>query len=120
MKRFFKNVIILPILPFIMWGPFTHPYIARKTLEKAEENRDKVRVKEFLESLKKNKEYYFYAANAPDCISANNFLYNRIIYDYAHNYLPDRNGLPVFGYRLVNTILQKMKRTDNIQRKEKL
>ena len=119
-KRFFKKVILFPILPFIMWGPFTHPYIARKTLEKAEENRDKARVKEFLEALIKNKEYYISAANAPDCISADNILYKRIIYDYAHNYLPDRTGYPVFGYRLVDTILKKLKATDNIQRKEKL
>ncbi len=110
LKRILIRILLFPIMPAIMWGPFTHPYIARKVYEKAEQKPEDIEIKEIDQAISKNREYFIFAANSPDCIATNHLLYNRIIYDYAHNCIPNKSdGSPVFGYRLVHTALEKVK-----------
>lgn len=92
-----------------MWGPVTHPYIAYQAYQKAKENCSATNP-EFMEAINKHKETYIYAANSPDAISTNHVLFNIIIYDYAHNNMPDEpDGTPVFGYRLVAKALERLR-----------
>lgn len=119
-KKILVKALLLPIMPCLMWGPFTHPYIAKKVLEKAEKNQQGAKIKEITETIQKNNKFYIYAANSPDCIATNHILYNKIIYDYAHNYIPDRyDGSLVFGYRLLNTALERIKGAANTPEREK-
>jgi len=120
LKRILVRILLFPVMPAIMWGPFTHPYIARKVYEKSEQNSGNTKIKEIDQAISKNKEDYIYAANSPDCIATNHLLYNKIIYDYAHNYIPNKpEGSPLFGYRLVHTALEKIKNASSPMEKAK-
>lgn len=114
--------LLLPVMPCFMWGPVTHPYIAYQAYRKAKEERGGSVNSEIMEAIDRNKDTYIYAANSPDAISTNHVLFNIIIYDYAHNNIPDKpDGTPAFGYRLVETALERLRNapTDGRHRYEK-
>lgn len=108
------QVLMAPLLPCFMWGPFTHPDIARRAFEKAKEGEKPVGCQEVVQCISRNKETYIYAANSPDAISTNHILRNVITYDYAHNNIPDEpDGHPAFGYRLLDKALERLKASGN-------
>lgn len=108
------QVLMMPLMPCFMWGPFVHPDIARRAFEKAQSSKDSVGCAEILNCISRNKETYIYAANSPDAISTNHVLRNVITYDYAHNSIPDTpDGNPVFGYRLLDEALNRLKNSKN-------
>jgi len=117
-KRIMKCLrlaVLLPLLPALNWGPFTHPYINKRALEKANDkvgkssdhgiNLDTLRL------LNKHSTEFIWGGNSADAVSAYHLLNDGIaIYDYAHNYVPDNaRGVPEFGYRLVNEWKQAAK-----------
>ncbi|MGB4337737.1 MAG: hypothetical protein WBK10_04105, partial [Bacillota bacterium] len=70
-----------------------------------------------MEAIEHHTDTYIYAANSPDAISTNNVLFNIIIYDYAHNNMPDRpDGTPLFGYRLVVKALERLRLAPRAER----
>ena len=90
--------LLLPVMPCFMWGPVTHPYIAYQAFRKAKDERGGSANPEIMEAIEHHTDTYIYAANSPDAISTNNVLFNIIIYDYAHNNMPDRpDGTPLFS-----------------------
>lgn len=104
-------VLMLPIMPCFMWGPVTHPFIAFQAYEKAKKNRGKTVNQDIMDAIERNKDVYIYASNSPDAISTNHVLFNIVTYDYAHNNIPDAaDGLPLFGYRLVATALERLRK----------
>lgn len=110
LRSLLTRILLLPVMPCFMWGPVTHPYIAYQAYRRVKENPDLVRCPEILTAIDRNKDTYIYAANSPDAISTNHVLYNVIIYDYAHNNIPDMpEGIPVFGYRLVTDALDRLR-----------
>lgn len=106
--------LLLPIMPCFMWGPVTHPYIAyqayQKAIARAKEDPSRSANPQIMEAIDRHKDTYIYAANSPDAISTNHVLFNIIIYDYAHNNMPDEpDGTPIFGYRLVAKALERLR-----------
>ncbi|NLM64344.1 MAG: hypothetical protein GX183_03695 [Firmicutes bacterium] len=100
-----------------MWGPVTHPYIAYQAFRKAKDERGGSANPEIMEAIEHHTDTYIYAANSPDAISTNNVLFNIIIYDYAHNNMPDRpDGTPLFGYRLVVKALERLRLAPRAER----
>ena len=101
-----KLMLVLPIMPLFMWGPFTHPIINKLAHEKAQKrykNGDKNINPLIIETINKHAETFYFAGNSPDAIAINNILTNISVYDYTHNYHPDNVwGSPVFGYQLIN------------------
>ncbi|MGI6102294.1 MAG: zinc dependent phospholipase C family protein [Bacillota bacterium] len=105
------RILLLPIMPCFMWGPVTHPYIAYEAYRKVKENPRLASNPEIMTAIDHHKETYIYAANSPDAIATNHVLFNIIIYDYAHNNMPNEpKGNPMFGYRLVAKALERLKR----------
>ncbi|MGC7847794.1 zinc dependent phospholipase C family protein [Desulforudis sp. 1088] len=110
-----RLAVLLPLLPALNWGPFTHPYINKRALEKANDkvgkssdhgiNLDTLRL------LNKHSTEFIWGGNSADAVSAYHLLNDDIgIYDYAHNYVPDNaRGVPEFGYRLINEWKQAAK-----------
>lgn len=104
------RLLLMPVMPCFMWGPFAHSDTARRAFEKAQDTEDPAGCPEIMECISKNKEAYIYAANSPDAISTNHVLRNVITYDYAHNNIPDGlGGHPAFGYRLLDKALERLK-----------
>jgi len=110
LKRLLMLVLLNPIFPAFLWGPFTHTHINRKALARAKKlmesgddtiNQDMVGM---LTSSRETQESYALAANTADAISSYHTLNNFTAYDYTHNSIPDNaRGLPNFGYTLVDT-----------------
>lgn len=108
-RRVIVQALLLPAMPCFMWGPFTHPYIGRRALKKAEQDPDSVGCKALIDAIKRNEYTYTFATNSPDAIATNHVLRNVVMYDYAHNNIPDApDGNPAFGYRLVDTALTRL------------
>ncbi len=102
------QALLLPVLPSLQWGPFTHPDIARRAFRKCTGAPADAPIPEIREAVEANLSVFMFAANSPDAISTNHFLRNRISYDYAHNYMPDSpDGLPLFGLKLVEEALRR-------------
>lgn len=121
-RNLLVRILLLPIMPCFMWGPFTHPYISIKALEKAKRDPNSVGCKDVLESIESNKDIFVYASNAPDAISTFHVLKNMMVYDYAHTYIPDcPEGRPTFGYRLLDEALTRLEKapTASLRRKYK-
>lgn len=101
-----KCSLLLPLLPALAWGPFTHPYINRRALEKAGEalaSGDTAINAETYNILRRHQNTYIGSANSADAVSAYHCITGLPIYDYAHNNFPDNAaGIPLFGYRLIN------------------
>jgi hypothetical protein len=104
------RALLMPVLPCIQWGPFTHPDIARRAYQKCSGAAADAPIPEIREAIDANLRVFMFAANSPDAISTNHFLRNRISYDYAHNYMPDSpEGLPLFGLKLVKEALRRVR-----------
>lgn len=104
------RALLMPMLPCIQWGPFTHPDIARRAFLKCSGAAADAPIPEIREAVDANLRVFMFAANSPDAISTNHFLRNRISYDYAHNYMPDSpEGLPLFGLKLVEEGLRRVR-----------
>jgi len=105
-------------------GKVTHPYIAYQAHRKAKENRGQSTNQSIMQAIDRHLDTYIYAANSPDAISTNHVLFNIIIYDYAHNNMPDKpTGAPLFGYRLVAQALERLRnapRSDRARYEEEL
>jgi hypothetical protein len=107
--RILVRLLLLPVMPCFMWGPVTHSYIAHRAFRKAKSSPSLARCREILDAIDRNPETYLHSANGPDAIAANHVLYNIIVYDYAHNNIPNRpDGTPIFGYRLVAEALDRL------------
>lgn len=122
LRSFLIRCLLLPVMPSFMWGPVTHPYIAYQAYRKAREDRSGSVNPVIMEAIDRHKDTYIYAANSPDAISTNHVLFNIIIYDYAHNNMPDEpDGTPAFGYRLVAKALERLRKAprDDRHRYEK-
>lgn len=97
---------LLPLMPLLAWGPFTHPVICRRALERAENElrRGSKKInRRLVEAAARNRNVFYFAGNSPDAISLNHDLARLSIYDYSHNYIPDLpTGSPAFGYALID------------------
>lgn len=115
--RILIRLLLLPVMPCFMWGPATHSYIAHRAFRKAQSDPGLARCPEIVDAIDHNPEVYLYSANSPDAIAANHVLYNIIVYDYAHNNIPNRpDGTPIFGYRLIAEALDRLRRASEAAR----
>lgn len=110
LRRLILGVLLGPILPAFMWGPFTHVHINRIALKKAKHLSDggdatiNSELVNLLTSSEEVERSYTLAANSADAISSYHTLNNFAAYDYTHNSIPDNaQGIPNFGYTLVDT-----------------
>ncbi|MEW6228481.1 MAG: hypothetical protein AB1700_10440 [Bacillota bacterium] len=110
LRRLILGVLLGPILPAFMWGPFTHVHINRTALKKAKDLSDggdaavNSELVNLLTSSEEVERSYILAANSADAISSYHTLNNFTAYDYTHNSIPDNaQGIPNFGYALVDT-----------------
>ncbi|MDI6906352.1 MAG: zinc dependent phospholipase C family protein, partial [Thermoanaerobacterales bacterium] len=102
-----QRALLLPLLPGLAWGPFTHAYINRRALEKAGQalaSGTAAINPATYDILARHQDAFLSGANSADAISTYHLTTQGVaIYDYAHNYVPDNaRGIPLFGYRLVN------------------
>lgn len=105
-----RNALLIPILPCLQWGPFTHPYISRLAFGMCTEPGGDAPIPEIHDACKTFPDVFAFASNSPDAISTNHFLRNRITYDYAHGSIPNSpEGQPIFGYRLVLEALKRLR-----------
>ena len=89
----------------------TGTLIHRRAFRKTQSDLGRAGCPEIVDAIAHNLEIYLYSANSPDAIAANHVLYNIIVYDYAHNNIPNRpDGTPVFGYRLIAEALDRLRR----------
>jgi hypothetical protein len=107
LKAVLTRILLLPLLPVLNWGPATHPLINQRALERARAELAKGNSRinpEIVARLSRQREAYIYGGNSTDVISVYHFgSGGSSIYDYAHNYYPDRaGGAPVFGYSLID------------------
>ncbi|MBO8129587.1 MAG: hypothetical protein H0Z39_10415 [Peptococcaceae bacterium] len=112
LKFLLLRILILPIFPAFAWGPFTHPVISKKALEKAENELaegNKNINRDLVERIKKHEEVFLFASNSADAISVYHILSGGLaVYDYAHNHIPDNPcGKPEFGYKLIHEYLKQ-------------
>ncbi|MEW5866734.1 MAG: hypothetical protein AB1774_07755 [Bacillota bacterium] len=110
LRRLILGVLLGPILPAFMWGPFTHVHVNRTALKKAKDLSDgsdatiNSELVTLLTSSEEVERSYILAANSADAISSYHTLNNFTAYDYTHNSIPDNaQGIPNFGYTLVDT-----------------
>jgi len=97
------HLLLMPIAPLLCWGPFTHPYVNYKALDRVKGkkrykdasgnvhtvNRDLVRVAE------DHEETFIFAGNSTDAIATHHLANDTFIYDYLHNWIPhELDGLP--------------------------
>ncbi len=109
-RRLVLRILLAPVLPAFMWGPFTHVHINRTALKKAKSlsgsgdttiDRELVGLLTSSEAVERS---YALAANSADVISSYHTLSSFTAYDYTHNSMPDNaRGTPSFGYTLVDT-----------------
>ncbi|NPV54007.1 MAG: hypothetical protein HPY71_10845 [Firmicutes bacterium] len=91
-------------------GPFTHPYINMRALDRAKRlarGGDPGLNRALLEMLTSGRDIerlFIYAGNSADVISTYHIINRQFFaYDYAHNNNPDDvTGIPNFGYSLVD------------------
>ena len=113
-KHWLKLLLMVPVLPCFLWGPFMHPYVNFRALKKArkeaEEGDSSVNM-ELVEACEENLDDYVFGGNSADTVSTNHVTTGLTIYDYAHNAVPDHaKGVPFFGYALVDQWKQEGKR----------
>jgi hypothetical protein len=109
MKHFLmilKNALLLIILPVLWWGPMVHPHINRLALRKAKKelaNGSAGLNEDLIRRLEADEEVFIFAGNSADAISMNHILNHVLVYDYAHNAIPDTfEGSPQFGQTLID------------------
>lgn len=96
-----RLVLLLPVAPLLGWGPFTHVYTARLAWKKVQDNPG-VAANDLPERLNGQEEAFWRAAVSADAISTYHVLRGCALYDYMHNWIPDRaDGVPRFGYALI-------------------
>ncbi len=104
------QLLLLPVLPLLMWGPATHLYLNKRAIDKLSQKDlkdDDVRKVLGDDELK---QIFINAGNSVDLIKANNLRNKERFFEYAHNTIPNYfNGDPVMGRYL----LEEVSRTDD-------
>ena len=105
MKRYAYH-LLLPLAPFLGWGPITHVYLHKKAMDDLKGNGP-----EGILKSEQDKEYFTNAGNITDLIKANQLRYKERYYEYAHNTIPTKfEGRPIFGERLWEENLRRGRR----------
>jgi len=105
-RRMLRNIMLFTVSPCFMCGPFAHPYINKKALERAQErlnNGDQSINRELVDACRKHEDAFVFGGNSADTVSMHHVVNGISIYDYSHNAIPDEaKGVPVFGYTLID------------------
>ena len=97
---------LLPITPFLGWGPITHIYLHKKAVDNLNGKGP-----EGILGSDEDKESFINAGNVADLIKANQLRYKERYYEYAHNTIPTKfEGRPVFGERIWEENLRRGRR----------
>ncbi len=106
MIRRFAYYLLLPIAPFLGWGPITHLYLHKKAVDELGDNGP-----EGVLERDEDKDLFISAGNITDLIKANQLRYRERFYEYTHNTIPTKfEGKPIFGESLWRENLKRGRR----------